>query len=125
MVDFSGMELNNSEPVYIQLVMHVEKQIVTRNASSGDRLPSRRELAAMLEINPNTAQKAYRLMESKGYVVTEGNLGSMVYVDSCTFDSMKEKLTKGMVRKFIKSAKEINLSFKRTIDLVSEVWDEV
>lgn len=123
MIDFSSVELNSKDPVYIQLATHVKKQIVTGIASSGDRLPSRRELAAMLEINPNTVQKAYRLMEQQGYVVTEGNLGSLLEVDKDTLHSIKEELTKETVREFIRSMKEINLSFKRTVDLVSEEWD--
>lgn len=125
MIDFSNVALNSSEPVYIQLVLHVKKQIAKGTASSGDSLPSRRELAAMLEINPNTVQKAYRLMEQEGFVVTEGNTGSVLNFDSHTLNLIREELTKGMVRDFISNAKELNLSFKQTIDLVSDVWDEV
>ena len=71
MLDFSGLELNTSEPVYLQIVGYVKRQIFTGAAEQGNPLPSRRELAAMLKINPNTVQKAVRLMEEEGFEAAE------------------------------------------------------
>ena len=125
LIDFSKINFNNKEPVYIQIASFVKRQILLGNIKSGDELPSRRELAALLGINPNTVQKAYRMMEGAGYVITVGNTGSVVFVDDKIHAAIENELTKGMVNDFVRSAKELNMPFKRIIDLISEVWDEI
>ena len=70
MLTFQDLQLNAREPVYLQIAAHVKRQIFRKTARTGDPLPSRREIAATLEINPNTAQKAFRLMEEEGYVIS-------------------------------------------------------
>lgn len=125
LIDFSKINFNNKEPVYIQIASFVKRQILLGNIKSGDELPSRRELAALFGINPNTVQKAYRMMEGAGYVITVGNTGSVVFVDDKIHAAIEDELTKGMVNDFVRSAKELNMPFKRIIDLISEVWDEI
>ncbi|NLC67754.1 MAG: GntR family transcriptional regulator [Clostridiaceae bacterium] len=124
MLDFRNIRINNRMPVYIQIAHYVKQQVLLGKAVPGDELPSRREIAAQLNINPNTAQKAYKLMEDEGYVVTNGNLGSEIYVDDKIYAKIKEELTHEMTRQFIQSAKEVNLSFKDVIELLSRYWDE-
>ena len=124
MLNFCNIKLNNKDPVYIQIALYVKRQILLKRAVSGDRLPSRRELAAQLNINPNTVQKAYKLMEDEGFVITSGNQGSIIYVDEDIYRRIEDELTRGMVSEFIVSVKEINLSFKRVVDLISEMWGQ-
>ncbi len=54
------MNVNTREPVYLQVVRHFKEQIAIGNFVAGQEIPSRRELAASLNINPNTAQKALK-----------------------------------------------------------------
>ncbi|MCM3634024.1 MULTISPECIES: GntR family transcriptional regulator [Paenibacillus] len=124
MLNFYELQLNNKEPVYVQLALYVKRQILLGQASTGDRLPSRREIAAQLHINPNTVQKAFRLMEDEGYVRTSSTQGSILYVDEAIRTSIEDEMMRGMVSEFIGSAKEVNLSFKKVVDLISELWDE-
>lgn len=123
MLNFYNLKLNTKDPVYIQLALHVKRQILLGHAVLGDKLPSRREIAAQLNINPNTVQKAFKLMEEEGYVHTSGNQGSIIYVDEAIIDQIEAELTKEMVLEFIQHAKEINLSFKKVVDLISELWE--
>ena len=78
MVDFSNLRFDDRAPVYQQIAEYLKRQILLGTVQDGDPMPSRRELAAQTGINPNTAQKAYRLMTEEGYVVTDGNSGSFV-----------------------------------------------
>jgi len=124
LLNFYDLKLNDREPVYLQAVLYVKRQILLKRAVSGEKLPSRREIAAQLNINPNTVQKAFKLMEDEGFVHTSGNLGSVIYVDETIFRRIEQELTAELVRAFIGSAKEIHLSFKNVVELVSELWDE-
>ncbi len=63
-------------------------------------------------------------MEDEGYVITNGNQGSFIYIDEDVYSRIRVELTQDMVKEFISSAKAINLSFKDVIDLISKYWDE-
>ena len=75
-------------------------------------------------INPNTAQKAYRLMTEEGYVVTDGNSGSYLRLTPALREKIDEELTRGLVEDFVARAKANRLSYKKVIALVSELWDD-
>lgn len=124
MLNFRDLKLNNRISVYVQIAFYVKQQILLGKVSAGEPLPSRREIAAQLNINPNTAQKAFKLMEDEGYVITNGNLGSVIYIDEHVYFRIKSELTQDMVKDFISSAKAIDLSFKDVVDLISKYWDE-
>ena len=87
-------------------------------------MPSRRELAAQTGINPNTAQKAYRLMTEEGYVVTDGNSGSFVHLTPELHEQISAQLTRGLVQAFVNQAKANRLSYKKVLDLISELWGD-
>lgn len=72
------MTLNyrDPRPIYEQLIDMLRKMILTGAIPTGERLPSVRELAAELAVNPNTIQRAYRELEAQGFVVSVGGKGS-------------------------------------------------
>ena len=63
-------------PIYIQVKDGLRKLILTGALAPGARLPSVRELAAELAINPNTIQRAYRELEAEGAIVSIAGKGS-------------------------------------------------
>lgn len=123
MLHFHDLKLNNRDPVYQQAALYVKQQILVGKAVSGDKLPSRREVASQLNINPNTVQKAFKLMEDEGFVRTSSTSGSSIYVDEEIFRRIEAELTRELVKSFVESAKEIQLPFKKVIELISEHWD--
>ena len=124
MLDFTKLELNTAEPVYVQIVSFVKRQIFTGAAEKGESLPSRRELAAILKINPNTVQKAFRLMEEEGIVVTPPNAVSVIHWDDGIFQKIKKELTAGLVSDFVIHAKANGLSLAAVMELLQEEWGE-
>lgn len=122
-MNFHGLNLDDNQPVYVQIAQYVKRQILLNQTFSGDSLPSRRDIAAQLRVNPNTVQKAFKLMEDDGYVHTSGKLGSRVYFDEEIRAQIEKEFTVEMVRQFIDQAKEINMSFKQVIDRISELWE--
>ncbi len=122
-MDFRGLELNSREPVYQQIAAYVKRQIFLGMVQTGVPLPSRREIAAQLEVNPNTVQKAFRLMESEGFVMTSGNTGSIILADEGIRARIADELTRGFISEFVRRAKENRLSLPRVIALLGELWD--
>lgn len=124
MVSFAGLRFDDRTPVYQQIAEHLKRQILLGVVQDGEPMPSRRELAAQTGINPNTAQKAYRLMTEEGYVQTDGNNGSTVRLTPELHAAIEEELTRGLVERFVQDARANRLSYKKVISLISELWDE-
>ena len=72
MVDFSAFVPEDGLPIYLQIIRHVKRAIAAGTVQAGDELPSRRVLSAQLGVNPNTVQKAYRLLEEEGLQAAGG-----------------------------------------------------
>lgn len=66
----------DSRPIYEQIMDNLRRLIISGGMAPGDRLPSVRELAAQLAINPNTIQRAYRELESEGFIYSVAGKGS-------------------------------------------------
>ena len=124
MITFSNLQMDPHQPVYQQLAAHVKRQILLGNAQDGDVLPSRREIAVQANVNPNTVQKACKLMEEEGYVATDGNRLSTIRITDELFAKIRDELTLGLVRRFVEEARQNHLSYKHTIALISELWED-
>ena len=72
------LDFRDSRPIYSQIVDNFRTQIAAGILQQGDKLPSVRELAMQLAINPNTIQRAYRELEMQGWVATVPGKGCFV-----------------------------------------------
>ena len=72
------LDYRDARPIYTQIVDNFRSQIASGILQPGDKLPSVRELAATLSINPNTIQRAYREMEVQGVIQTIPGKGCFV-----------------------------------------------
>ncbi len=72
------LDYRDARPIYTQIADGFRRQIATGVLQDGDRLPSVRELAAQLTINPNTIQRAYRELEAEGVIASVPGKGSFV-----------------------------------------------
>ena len=72
------LDYRDSRPIYTQIVDNFRILIQKGILQEGDKLPSVRELASELSINPNTIQRAYREMEAEGLIASVTGKGSFV-----------------------------------------------
>ena len=87
-------KLRTDRAVYLQIVDYIRKQIVSGEIGSGDKLLSVRELSGVLNVNPNTVQRAYAELERMGLVDTMRNIGREVTGDMDLIKQSKEELAK-------------------------------
>jgi GntR family transcriptional regulator len=113
-----NVKFNNRDPVYVQVIRHFKEQIATGHFEPGQEIPSRRELANQLKINPNTAQRAYKEMEEQGLIFTERNLPSRITKDEVVIKLVREELILEAVHSFIASVQSINVPLNEVLDLV-------
>ena len=72
------LDYRDARPIYSQIVDGFRERIITGVLPAEERLPSVRELASALTINPNTIQRAYRELEAGGWIVTVPGKGCFV-----------------------------------------------
>jgi GntR family transcriptional regulator len=127
MTNFDGwseVTFNTRDPVYLQVVRHFKEMIATSRMEAGQVIPSRRELAAMLRINPNTAQRAYKEMEEQRLIVTEGNSPSRITTNAEVLRSVRSELLKEAIAEFVASVKKIDVPVDELLDLVRSKYVE-
>ena len=72
------LDYRDARPIYTQISDGFREQIAAGIMEQGDKLPSVRELATQLTINPNTIQRAYRELELQGWIATVPGKGCFV-----------------------------------------------
>ena len=72
------LDMRSGIPLYRQLIDQVQAAIATQSLVPGDQLPTVRQVAVDLEINPNTVMRAYREMEIRGILDTQQGTGTFV-----------------------------------------------
>ena len=124
-VDFSELKLNEESPIYMQIVRFVKIKMINRQVRDGDELPSRRVLSAVLEVNPNTIQKAYRLMEEEGILVSFAGSKSLLRFDERLTDKYRKELLVVEAEKYIEEVKKMGLTEVEATALIKENWERV
>lgn len=118
------VKFNNRDPVYVQVIRHFKEQIAKGKYVPGQEIPSRRELANQLKINPNTVQRAYKEMEEQQLIYTEGNLPSCITKDEDVLKSVRQELISEAVHVFVNSIKSINAPLPEVMELVQQKYEE-
>ncbi|MGL5244167.1 MAG: GntR family transcriptional regulator [Sarcina sp.] len=113
-------KVNDKEPIYVQIIRHVKRSLVVGTLKYGDMIPSRRELAEMLKVNPNTVQRAYKEMESLGIIETIKNSPSRICASEKVLKTIKLELIDNELENFIESMKSINVSKEAVIKIINE-----
>ena len=83
--DLFQIATGTSEPIYRQMIEQLRRFIAGGQVQAGDSMPSVREVANMLGVNPMTVSKAYSLLEAEGLVRTTArlrNVGSAAYASN-------------------------------------------
>ena len=114
-------EFDNNIPIYIQLVKQLKIYIISGKIKPGDKLPSVRELAIKLKVNPNTIQKALTELEELELIYTERTNGKFVTDNRELIEKIKRKLAEEKVNNYIKDMKNIGITYEESIQYLQEL----
>ena len=76
------MRFSNDRPIFAQIAELLEDEVVAGRLKAGERLPSARDLAASLEVNPNTAARALQILADQGVALAERGTGYYVAAEA-------------------------------------------
>ena len=97
------LDYRDARPIYLQIMDGLRQQISSGVLRQGEKLPSVRELAMELSINPNTIQRSYRQLEMEGWIATVPGKGCFV----CAIPTEDPKQELRLLRQFDEAAKKL------------------
>ena len=119
------LDAHSGVPVYRQLIDQVQAAVATGVLSVGDQLPTIRQVAVELSINPNTVSRAYREMEIRELVDSQQGTGTFV-ADRQMESSRKEQSRQlaQLVAEFVSRAGSVGFNVKDLIEALSQIEAE-
>ena len=112
---------DNERPIYVQLKEQIKVLIISGYFNLGSRLPSVRELALTIKVNPNTIQKALSELEDEKLIFTERTNGKYVTNDSNLIEAVKRDLAKEKVFKYLNDMSSIGITFEEACIYLQEL----
>jgi len=112
-------------PVYEQIIEMHKQKIVSGDFQPGQEIPSRRELATQLKVNPNTVQRAYKEMEGLGLIYTDGNSLSKITDSQSKIQTLRQELLEDALQAFIETVRTIGLEDEAVLNLIKTRLKEV
>ncbi|MFN3631470.1 MULTISPECIES: GntR family transcriptional regulator [Exiguobacterium] len=119
-----NMQFNTRAPVYLQVVDYFKKKMALGELKAGDEMPSRRELANDLKINPNTVQKAFKEMEDQQLITTERNRPSRVTTDDVILKHIRSEIVDDAVAVFVEAIQELDVSVDELVEKIKRQYKE-
>ncbi len=114
------MEFDGRTPIYIQIMDLIKRRIAVGELKAGGQLPSVRDLARQVVVNPNTVQKAYLELEREGYVATQRGMGTFVSGDHGTVDLLRPGLARDIVKTCIAAMRSLGYGVHEISTMVAE-----
>lgn len=124
MVRFDDLRLRDGAPIYLQIMEHLKAGIAAGTVQDGDELPSRRTLSALLGVNPNTIQKAFRLLEDEGLISSRTGSKSCVSLSHQQSQAMQQQLPNTQTLEYIEKMRAMGLTRSQTVALIETLWKE-
>ena len=124
-MEINDINFNNKEPIYLQIVEYIKKKIINGELECGSKLPSVREMATIMSVNPNTLQRAYGELERLGLTHTKRGMGSFIIEDEEILDSMRVEVAKETIEKFLNDMKSMGIPKNKVIKLIEKMEGEI
>ncbi|WP_373166612.1 GntR family transcriptional regulator [Agathobaculum sp. Marseille-P7918] len=123
MIPFDNFHMEEGIPIYQQILLYLKRGIVAGDFHDGDELPSRRMLSALLGVNPNTVQKAYRQLEEENLICSHTGSKSYMVLDTEKIAQIRAELLQSDVKSVVQSMKQMGLSKAEALRLIQAYWD--
>ena len=124
MIDFGAFRAEDGTPIYLQIIKYLKQGVVSGAVADGDELPSRRVLSALLGLNPNTVQKACRMLEEEGLLVSHAGAKSCVRVTPELPERVRAELIRSDAVAAASAFRRMGVPLEEAIELVKRAYEE-
>jgi len=109
-------------PIFEQIGKNVREQLARGDLRPGDKLPSARDLAATLSVNPNTIVHAYGELETRGIIEKRRGLGTFVREDA-PVETMRKAMLREIAKTFVNEVRQLGVENEEAMAALKEAWD--
>lgn len=124
MISFEQFQSVPGTPIYLQILRYIQRGAAAGRILDGDELPSRRVLSATLGVNPNTVQKAYRLLEERGLICSRTGAKSYMVLNEETVAAIRQELLESDVRALVTAMRQTGAEKTDALALIAQIWEE-
>ncbi len=124
MVSFEQLVFDESSPIYMQIIRFVKQKIAAGVIQDKEEMPSRRVFSALLGVNPNTIQKAYRILEEEGILCSHSGVKSYIDLNAEKRERIYQELLESDTLVWIKAMKRMGVTKQEAARLFERVWEK-
>lgn len=124
MISFEQFTQEEGSPIYLQILRYIKRGVVAGSIADGDELPSRRVLSALLGVNPNTVQKACRILEEEGLLCSFAGSKSVMALDEYKIAAIRRQLLAEDALAAVRGLRQMGISRAEAMALLAQAWDE-
>ena len=122
-----SVHLDPTRPIYIQIIEEIKKRTVRGQYKTDGQLPSVRELAKEMEVNPNTISRVYMELEREGFIYTKRGQGSFVTGESGRVEGERNRFADDATERFIREISDLKLTNghrKKLLAMINDTLSE-
>ena len=123
MISFEQFRMEDGIPIYLQILLYIKRGMVAGTVVDGDELPSRRMLSALLSVNPNTVQKAYRMLEEEGLIQSHLGAKSYAVVSGEKIAQIRTELLENDAQNVVRTLKQMGVTREEALALIVKYWE--
>lgn len=124
MVSFDAFRPVDGVPIYLQILTYIKRGAIAGTIHDGDELPSRRVLSALLGVNPNTVQKAFRMLEEEGLIESHTGAKSCMTLSGDTLRALRIELLSEEFRSIARTLRQMGITKDEALRLIAQHWEE-
>jgi GntR family transcriptional regulator len=116
------IDFRSDQPIYIQIVEQVRRQVTSGELKQGDQLPTVRQLATELRVNFNTVARAYRLLDDAGLISTQQGRGTYIWEQPSeeTLDRLRTQELESLTHRYLEDALRLGFNADQVSNQISE-----
>ncbi|MGV3487725.1 MAG: GntR family transcriptional regulator [Tuberibacillus sp.] len=118
-----SFQIDFSQPLYEQILNQIRSAIVKGEIGLGEKIPSVRELAQGLHINPNTVMRAYQELERDGLTEKRRGQGTFVTTSSSKVETFRLEVAKEHIHTFLTQMENLGLSWNQIKTYINQMVD--
>ncbi len=112
------IDFDAAKPIYQQIMDGLCRAVARGELRPGDKVPSQRDMALTLRVNPNTVQRAYREMEREGLLETARGWGTFITRDRSLLEGIRRRLAEEAVTAFVDELEALGLEREEMMELL-------
>ncbi|MCE2594601.1 GntR family transcriptional regulator [Motilimonas cestriensis] len=125
MIHLLQVNPSSGEPIYQQLTEQIKRLIAAGVLLEGDELPSVRQVASSLSINPMTVSRSYQMLLSEGLVLRPRGQKMRVAQAQASDEQARSEMLQPLVDDLVKQAKQLQLELSAVQSLLAQSWNSV